>query len=326
MEILDVILSYLPTDRKQTPSGWIKFNAVCCTHNGTSADTRARGGIIQNAEGISYHCFNCGFKTGYMVGHHISKKMRKLLEWLRIPTDIINKIILESLRVEEHQQARSLFSLPKFEDRDLPKSSILLKDAVDQYPESVKAANYLLERGFLLDEYPWCWTPETQYSNRIIVPFFFENRIVGWTARKITNSKPRYISDQQIGYVFNLDRQQDARKLVIVTEGPFDAISIDGVALLGSEVSVHQQYLLHRLNKSIIVLPDRDSAGKKLIDVAIENNWAVSMPEWGENINDANDALRQYGRIYTLHSIIEAAESYHLKIRLKMKKWFDRGN
>lgn len=324
MEILDVILSYLPTDRKQTPSGWIKFNAVCCTHNGTSADTRSRGGIIQNAEGISYHCFNCGFKTGYIVGHHISKKMRKLLEWLRIPTDIINKIILESLRFEEHQQAQSLFSLPTFEDRVLPKTSILLKDAIDQYPESVKAANYLLERGLLLDEYPWCWS--SQYSNRIIVPYFFENRIVGWTARKITDGKPKYISDQQPGYIFNLDRQHDARKLVIVTEGPFDAISIDGVALLGSEVSVHQQYLLNKLNKSIIVLPDRDSAGKKLIDFAIENNWAVSMPEWSENINDANDALRQYGRIYTLHSIIKAAESYHLKIRLKMKKWFDRGN
>lgn len=326
MEILDVILSYLPSDRKQTPSGWIKFNAVCCPHNGTSADTRARGGIIKNPEGLSYHCFNCGFKTGYMVGHHLSKKMRNLLEWLHVPSNIINKLILDALRLESHQQAREEYFLPKLEDRTLPENAILLKDALIEYPEAHTVLNYLTSRGLTLDDYNWHWCPNSHYSNRLIIPYMFENRIVGWTARKITKGKPKYIGDRQQGYLFNLDNQHDDRKLVVVTEGPFDALSIDGVALLGSEVTTHQEYLLNRLNKQIIVLPDRDLAGKKLVKTALENNWAVSTPAWHEDIEDANDALRKYGRIYTLYSIIDAAETYHLKIQLKMKKWFNRGN
>jgi hypothetical protein len=41
--ITDTINSYLPAKRKQTPSGWISFNAVCCD------DKRQRGGLIFNA-------------------------------------------------------------------------------------------------------------------------------------------------------------------------------------------------------------------------------------------------------------------------------------
>ena len=60
----ETVLTYLPAKRKTTPSGWTSFNAPCCQHNGTSADTRQRGGLISNADGgVSYHCFNCGFKA-----------------------------------------------------------------------------------------------------------------------------------------------------------------------------------------------------------------------------------------------------------------------
>ena len=57
MSIVKEILStFLPAKRKQTPSGWISYNAPCCHHNGTSADTRGRGGLISNGDGgLSYH-------------------------------------------------------------------------------------------------------------------------------------------------------------------------------------------------------------------------------------------------------------------------------
>ena len=58
---------------------------------------------------------------------------------------------------------------------------------------------------------------------------------------------------------------------------PIDAIAIDGVALLGSEVKEQQTALLNSLGKHVIVVPDRDEAGQKLVHDSIEAGWSVSM-------------------------------------------------
>ena len=88
--IIDTVTSHLPPKRKATPSGWISFNAVCCHHNGNTMDTRARGGIMIT-EGVSYHCFNCGFKASWQPGRPLSVKFKKLLRWLNVEDNIITK-------------------------------------------------------------------------------------------------------------------------------------------------------------------------------------------------------------------------------------------
>ena len=81
--VFDALQVYLPAKRKQTPSGWLAFNAPCCEHNGTTPDTRQRGGLIANAdEGVSFHCFNCGFKTSWRNGRNLSFKMKKFMRFL----------------------------------------------------------------------------------------------------------------------------------------------------------------------------------------------------------------------------------------------------
>ena len=89
--VAETVLTYLPPKRKKTPSGWISFNAPCCQHNGQSVDTRQRGGIIQEGDNVSYHCFNCGFKASWQPGRNLSYKFRNLLKWLNAPDDVINK-------------------------------------------------------------------------------------------------------------------------------------------------------------------------------------------------------------------------------------------
>ena len=66
----------------------------------------------------------------------------------------------------------------------------------------------------------------------------------------------------------------------------------------------------------MIVCPDRDKAGTNLIDVALENNWMVSFPEWEDNIKDTADAVKEYGQVYTLKSIIQSAENNTAKIEV----------
>lgn len=328
MSIGEIIYSYLPAKRKQTPSGWIKFNAVCCHHNGTSADTRQRGGMIQNGDGVSYHCFNCGYKTSWQPGRHLTRKMRHLLQWMGAPDDVINKLSLEALKIESDSKALEAVSLPKFEDKPLPEGSLKLSDWIEniaQLPPDLRAlfdtvVEYVWSRGLdPLDDFYWC---PMGSSDRLIIPFRIDGRIVGHTARKVIEGKPKYISDQTPGYVFNLDRQTQDREFVIVCEGPFDALSIDGVAILGAEIMDKQALLINRLNRRVIVVPDRDTDGARTVEQAISNRYSVSMPDWPEGVKDINDAVNKLGKLHTLYKIVQEAEASELKIQLRAKKWF----
>jgi hypothetical protein len=53
--------------------------------------------------------------------------------------------------------------------------------------------------------------------------------------------------------------------------------------------------------------------------VAVENNWMVSFPKWGSGIKDCADAVKQYGRLYTLKSVIDCAVSNKAKIQVYKK-------
>jgi DNA primase len=126
--------------------------------------------------------------------------------------------------------------------------------------------------------------------------------------------------------VFNLDRQINNRNFVIVCEGPFDAISIDGCALLGAEIKDSQNWLLKQLGKEIVLVPDRDHEGPRTVEQALEFGWSVSMPDWPDDVKDINDAVVKLGKLATLWLITNAKESNSLKIQLRAKKWFPKDN
>jgi len=323
--VYDTLMTYLPGKRKTTPSGWTSFNATCCIHNGESADTRMRGGVIGSDEEVSYHCFNCGYKASHVKGRTLSHNMRKLFVWLGIPDDTINKIALQLLREKEGvESTERIVHLPSFDEKELPPDSKPILDwDIENNQYIVKVATYMNERGLYLDDYNFHWSPDRIYRNRLMIPFYYEGKIVGWTARDVTgNAASKYMSHQPVGYVFNLDEQQNNRVFCLVFEGPIDAIYFDGVAILGSEIKDEQALLINRLAKINVLVPDRDSKGKQMVQQAIDLGWLVSFPEWEEGIDDAGSAVEKYGRLYTLHSIIGAIETSPLKIKLRMKKWF----
>lgn len=315
--IADTLLQYLPGKRKQTPSGWISFNALCCD------DKRQRGGfIINGGDAVSYHCFNCQFKCSWQPGRTISQKMNKFMQLLNMGDDVISQLKLEALRLNDNSNTIIQSIVPKFEPRAMPLGSELIS-SLDRIPDKlIPVLEYLSSRSLYLEDYPFYWTPKIGFSNRVIIPFLKDNVIVGYTARAIGDAKPKYISEQQPGYVFNLDRQQNNRDFVIVCEGPFDAISIDGCALLGAEIKDSQNWLLKQLGKEIVLVPDRDHEGPKTVEQALEYGWSVSMPDWPEGIKDVNDAVCKLGRLAALYLITSAKESNSLKIQLKAKKWF----
>jgi hypothetical protein len=305
MTIIDTVLNYLPLKNKYTPSGWTGFNAVCCN------DTRGRGGVKLNPNGsLVYDCFNCGFKAGYEPGRLLNPKFIHFLHLLNVPDDTIDKMRFDAIRMEKIDYIPEYNSL-RFEEMNLPENTT----PIDMAPKYIQ--DYSNKRN-LNGLYPLYWSQSLK--DRVIIPFFFDGKIVGYTARTITNDKNRYVSVQQPGYVFNLDRQIN-RKLTIVTEGPIDAISIDGTAILGSNIHEHQNILLQRLQTEIVLVPDKDEKGKLLIEQALELNWSVSLPDWPKGVKDTNDAIQILGRLQTLYLITNERMKNKLKIQLRMKKW-----
>jgi hypothetical protein len=313
--MIDVI-SFLPGKRKQTASGWISFNAPCCIHRGDTQDKRQRGGIKPSPDGSwSYHCFNCGYTASFVLGRNLTFKARKLLEWLNVPLEEIERINLESLKhksieglLDERQQVVNQLQNIVFEDRDLPADTQPLNDTGEAYLRSRR----------LPQDYPFMY--KTMPRPGIVIPFTHDNQVVGHTTRFLDNRTPKYIQDIQPGYVFGTDLQGANWQYAIVVEGVFDALSIDGLAVLHADINEAQARLIRSLGRDVVVVPDQDAAGMRLVDRAVELGWSVSMPAWPTDVKDVNDAVIKYGKLIALITILEARESSKIKIKLRKKQ------
>jgi len=315
--------SVLPANRKSTSGGWVSFNAVCCLHRNESVDKKKRGGVLFKENGFTYSCFNCGFKAGWQPGKLFSKNTKNLFQWLGMPTDVINKITLEALREKDAMPvATKLFTL-ELQDVALPDNTLSIIDWINEgcnEPELVLCIEYILSRGLTLDDYNWHWSATNGYRDRVIIPFYNQKHIVGYTGRKIVDGKPKYLTHSQNGYVFNIDAQTQDRKYVIVVEGQFDAIASEGVAIMHNEPSETQCFRINSLGREVIVVPDRDKPGAKMLEAAINNGWSMSLPPWGDDIKDVAKAVEVYGKAYTLATILHYRESNKIKIELQKKK------
>jgi hypothetical protein len=316
------IVSYLPAKRKQTPSGWISFNAVCCHYNGGSVDKRGRGGLKATDQGWSYHCFNCSYTASFVLGRTVSFKARRLLSWMGVPDAEIDHLNLESLKhrnihgiLEDRQKTFTALNAIEFEERDLPPFAELLTEE-GEYRDYVR-------RRSVPEDFPVMVQMQNDGVHwtrpHVVIPFTYDNKIVGYTCRFLDNKQPKFISDSQPGYVFGTDLQLNDWQYVIVTEGIFDALSISGLAVMHNTISDSQARLIRSLGKSVVVVPDQDQAGLELIDRAVELGWAVSIPNWPAGIKDVNDAVMQLGRLGTLLTIMQAKETSRIKIELKRR-------
>ena len=316
------ILTIAPGKKKTTQSGWTSFNAPCCIHNGHSLDKRGRGGIKTDGDDWSYHCFNCNFKCGFKLGRNISKNCRKFLGWCGMDDSDINKWSLHSLQHKDLLDSiitkKKQHVVPKFKEVEMPEGELIY--AVN--PQHKVYIDYLATRGLTHSDYPFLVTPneEGRNSQRLIIPYTYENKVVGSTSRYLDNRVPKFINDQQPGYVFGIDLQKSDWEVCLVFEGIFDAISMNGCALTHNTINDNQVGVLKKLGKRIIVVPDQDKTGLEICDRALELGFDVALPNWEDDVKDANDAMVKYGRLATLLSILETATSSKIKIEMMRNK------
>lgn len=315
------ILTVVPGKKKLTQSGWQSFNAPCCHNRGHSVDKRMRGGIKSDGTNWSFHCFNCNFKCGFSLGKSLTKNTRQFLSWCGVDNEQINRWNLESLQNKDALdliQIKKIKSRVKFKEVELPDAELI----DENNPKHKVYVDYLKKRGVQPNDYPFMVTPDAEgrYNNRIIIPFTHDNKIVGHTSRFLDDRKPKFINEQQTGYVFGYDFQRPEWQVCIVVEGIFDALSINGCALTHNTINDEQVEILQRLRRKIIVVPDQDKPGLEICDKALELGFYVSIPDWADDVKDVNDAVVKYGRLPTLLSILQNATTSKIKIEMSRRK------
>jgi hypothetical protein len=309
---------------KTSPSGWISFNAPCCHQRGHARDTRKRAGIMFS-EGLVYNCFNCKYTASWQPGRTLTEKFKNLCRWLGADDNQVKELVFEALKTESTEYEPEHFvEKVKFTKKELPEGSLPLVEWLDarldaeQEEQLIAVVEYVVNRGYDPLSEHFYWSPMPGFTDRVIIPFLYESVIVGSTARKVKDGRPKYLSDQHPFFVFNIDAQDPLNKYVFVCEGPFDALAVDGVALLTNEISQQQAHIINGLGKEVIVIPDQDKAGLTLINQAVDYDWSVAFPNWGDDIKDCADAVKKYGKLFVVVDIIETAQKG--AIRLEMAK------
>ena len=328
--LIDTIIASLPQSNNTASSGWTYFNAPCCYQTGHRPDTKKSGKVIQDSNGIKYYCSNCGYEASWQTGCSLSRNIKIIMKWLNISEDHINKIEFDLLKQAGKITTKKFKDqFPTFETKALLEGAIKVSDITDVCKYSLAVLEFMEQRKLTLDDTDYYWSPHPAHRDKLIIPYFYENRIVGYITRFVQWSekeqldKSKYLRDVEPGYVFNLDAQDDTKEFVIVCEGEIDALHVGGCAIGGGRFIFKQQVMqLARLNKPIIYVPDRDREGRKMILKAMELGWQVSMPNWSKKCRDIGDAVVVTDRLETFSSIIESAEQCPTKINLKAKTWF----
>ncbi len=341
--ILDVLREAILSNigpLKQAPKGWYKRHCMLCHTQGHGKDTRNRFGIQFNSDSMVANCFNCGFSAGYTEGKELSKSFKFFLKQLGIADRFIDEIDFEIFKqinsiisvregAEEIKQEdkeskiRSLFD--NWKPVDLPDDWMSVQQWLEYGLDDLnflRVVDYAISRRiFELDKFFWTPDKTRNLNQRLIIPYYYKGKVVGFTSRLCydTDGKeiPKYYQQCPTDFVYNLDNQQDwSRKYVILNEGVLDAWATDGISNLG-ELGQTKIDIINRLQKQIIVCPDRDKKGGDLVEAALENGWSVAFPKWDNNIKDAAKASEKYGRLLTIHSIISTAVEGKDRIKIR---------
>jgi hypothetical protein len=273
------------------------------------------------SEGVIYNCFNCKYTASWQPGRNISEKFKSLCRWLGANDDQIKELVFEALKTESTDYEPDHFvEKVKFTEKELPEGAMSINEWVNSaYLPDISAdigpvIDYVYGRGFDPLSEHFYWSPAPGYIDRVLLPYYYEGKIVGSTARKVREGKPKYLSDQHPFFVFNVDEQDPKNKYVFVVEGQFDAYAIGGVGLLTNEISQQQAHIINQMGKEVIVIPDQDRAGLMLIKHAIEYGWNVAFPTWDSDVKDCADAVQKYGRLFVTVDAIKTAQQGEIKI------------
>ncbi len=349
--IAEVIAQYIPL--KQVGSN---FKAVCPFH-----PEKTPSFIVSPAKGI-FHCFGCG--AGGNVFNFIMK--HEGLDFPDVVRLLAKKTGVSLPRASEFKpEAKPSQDLFKINELACAWYEEILKK-----PQGRQALEYLKKRGFqsaVVLKFRLGFAPSgngllnfmrskgikeevliqaglitskdsrvyESYRQRLIFPIFdARSRILGFGARVLDDSLPKYINSPQTPiynkgshlYGLNFSKEEIRKQdFCIIVEGYVDLLSAyqagftNIVASLGTALTNHQIRLLKRYSNNVVMIFDADQAGQlaslRNLDLLIEEDVSVKIVRLPEG-EDPDSFLCKFGREKFAEMLQNAHELFDYKLEL----------
>lgn len=290
-----------------------------------------RAAFMFEEDGAAYNCFNCGAKGSYKTEfEHFPKDMREILDAFGVPDDEINGLRFTAMQNRDEgntttKSAPSIKIAPK--EIELPDHFYKLQDAepTDKWAEIARF--YLEDRLIDPDSYPFYLStgipgkftgPEVakaqfvkqaqKWKGRVIYPVYKDEKLIFYQGRDLTGkARKKYESPsvEKDRVMFGFDQLFDDNPAPIyVVEGFFDAYPINGIAILGNELSEAQIIWLNKSRREKVYIPDKFGDGAKNAKKALKLGWKLSLPDLG-NCKDISEGIVKYGRLFVHNTLRE---------------------
>lgn len=293
--VQDLILRYTNTT-KISHSGFHNVRCPVCN------DYKIRAGFKFESDGIGYNCFNCATKFKYQYGSYCNDNMINILSSFGISKDELiqavgkDKIHYKSPYIISKQQ--------KIENVELPNNSFKLSEIysfADKFEDVQNVINYLNKRKISFFDYDLYYS--FALPNYFIIPYYQNKKIVYWNSRNIYKRHFLKCNIAQDGFLFNRDNIFKQTGVLLITEGEINCLSLGtGVALGGSKITENIFSILNSTNREKIFIIDNDNSptSYNIAQVMIEHGYGVT---YLSNFKDANDSIRERGKLLTLHEL-----------------------
>lgn len=321
-----LVRQYVPF-QKQTLKGWNTCKCNFCK------DYKVRAGFKFDMDITSYHCFNCGMSTLYDPTYkQIPPKMKTVLDSYGVPEYEYNQVVFNNYKLyglSSHSSEKRVIdpdTTPVY--IDFPTYFTPLIESDDEW--SIKAIEYLKTRHIQFDQYPFHIMVhekqdseiENKWRGRLIIPYYRNHKVVWYQGRDLKeNSKLRYLNGESSSecILSNYDSLYiRSTSPLYITEGFFDSVLINGVAIFGNTFKRGQIKLLNSSAREKVYIPDNTKDGQQAALQAIENNWKVSLPVIGSS-KDINSAISRYGKLYVMKTLYDnICEGQNAVLKIKM--------
>lgn len=250
---IDYKIPYVTTNHKHARDGWINIECPFCTGN--------KGYHLGfNLDEEYYFCWRCG-------GHGVNFTLSKVLG---VSFREIKSILEQYQTLTNKAKTKVKKETKPFE---LPSP---LSDNLEQIH-----INYLENRGFdyreIIDTWQikasglYCKLDGIDYKWRILIPIFWNNKLVTFQTRDVTNkAKFKYLACPEAREKINIKqtlygKQNQWTDVGIGVEGIFDVwrLGDNAVGLYGVKYTQAQIRLISKRFKRFFVIFDNDTAGQK---------------------------------------------------------------
>lgn len=304
-QLEQVIRQYVQLPSSPSAKGW--YSVVCKACN----DYKVRGAFLLNPDAVVYKCFNCSAKMNYFADSgHISDETQDILRAFDVPEKAINELILSELSHKSTSKRKKVVPTSIIKPIDVPDHFYKLEDAASDNIWAQAMREYLwIERGLTQDAYPFMLSDNKNWKGRLIIPYYFQNELIYYQGRDITDSKPNKYKNATCKdttlLLFGYDNVAKYEETpLFVLEGFFDALQLDGVAILGNELTAEKISYINRTRREKIYIPDRHKTGVAPAMNALRAGWKISIPDT-PGCKDIGEAIKKYGSLYVMRSLTD---------------------